>query len=196
MGPVEAAFGDYLILAKELNRLIKAKERVPDSLTRETAKAVVRVADAYCRPGNWPEWDGDSLGRPTEPFPLTLARTMRVNVASLLGGHKPTWMRALERRGAPRGHPEMNREKAIAVAYRKAAASGLVRDKSPAKTIATAFGVERQGVQKWVREQPDATPDLFGWRTEEEARTALAKAAHSYSEWGRAPRIRRPHGKR
>ncbi len=73
-GPVNAAFADYLILAKEFNRLVSARAGVPDSLTRKIAIVAAKVADAYCRPENWPERNSNSLGLPLEPMSLVWRR--------------------------------------------------------------------------------------------------------------------------
>jgi hypothetical protein len=194
---VAAALGSFLRLESEFKRLVDAKKPVPRSLIRDTTQAARRAALAYCRPDNWSDRDLDRTGPPVEHFPWALAWDMARNLEILAAGHIPRWMRHLQRRGAPRGHPDMNRDKAVAVAYRTAATLGLVRDRSPVRTIQQAYGgVSKQAVQKWMAEYAHATPDAFGWRTEEDARTALEGSGRRYSESGRAPGIRRPGGKR
>jgi hypothetical protein len=193
--PVAQAWSQYQALADRYNQLIQRREPVPDDMVRDLVYLAGQVAAAYSLESNWPERSREDWGVPREHFPPALAQHVARNLLILGHGDLPSWVGALRRRGAPKGHPAMEQDILTAVMYRKAADKGWVRDKTPVKTIADAYGVSRQAVQKWVDARAHASPQSLNFKTEEEIRAAFEAAAARYREWGRAPGIMRPHGK-
>ena len=106
---IEEALEMHFRDAKEFNSLVGG--RVPYEVLRDLHVSALLVLNGYCRKDNWND------GRPIIPIPPEMALDLAEDIDSVLGGHIPSWMLHMQRRGAPKRYPAMMRDIETAVLY-------------------------------------------------------------------------------
>jgi hypothetical protein len=193
---IDSALAEYFKAANTYNYLLSSKVMVPENVVRECAYWMMRFLYVYNQPENW-----ISENTPRVAIPPQLADDIARNLQMVLSGHIPQWMLHLQKQGAPQAHPRMAAGIGVAVAYKKFAASGAIKDSHSTKTVAKLYGVSTRGVQNWMKEYPFCEPaDFFPHAGNEADRAAqiaaeLPRAAATYREWGRGAANPRPFGK-
>ena len=150
---IEEALEMYSRAAEEFNSLLGGL--VPYEVVRDLRVSALLVLHGYCRKDNWND------GRPIITIPRGMALDLAEDIASVLGGHIPTWMLHMQRRGAPKRYPAMVRDIETAVLYHALRVRGIIEDRTPTKTVAHKLGVSRRAVQQWIDE---ASPRIFRTR--------------------------------
>ena len=138
---IEEALKLYYKAAEEYNSLLGGW--VPYEVVRDLHVSIVLVLQGYRRKDNWND------GRPIITIPPEMALDLAEDIASVLGGHIPSWMLHMQRRGAPKRYPAMVRDIETAVLYHTLSERGIIEDRTPTKTVADKFGVSRRAVQQW-----------------------------------------------
>ena len=193
---VKKAVDQYLAVAKTFNSLVLNRQPVHSQSVREPAWWAMMVLYGYCLPSNWA-----ADGRPIVALPMELAHDIARNIQLVLAGHIPRWMTHLIKKGASETHPAISLRIGLAVAYKKLCDAGLLKDRTPTKTIARMYGVTRRAVQTWMKQYCFAEPSLWFPEAVDEAEraklieAALPETAAFYKDWGRAPANPRPFGK-
>ena len=143
---IEEALELYSRFEEEFNSLLGGS--VPYEVVLNLRVSALLVLYGYCRKDNWND------GRPIIPIPPGMALDLAEDIDSTLGGHIPSWMLHMQRRGAPKRYPAMMRDIETAVLYHALSERGIIKDRTPTKTVADKFGVTRRAVQKWIDETP------------------------------------------
>lgn len=120
---------------------------------------------------------GDKFDR---SLPLDLFKIISNFAADMAVGNLPGPIRDVAERGRGGIGPREQRHIDIASAYIQAAKRGELVDRSPVKTVADAYGVARQTVQRWAKR--DVSGHEFSARS---LPARLEIAAKTYSEGGR-----------
>jgi hypothetical protein len=141
---IEEALEIYYRAAKEYNSLLGGL--VPYEVVRDLFVSVLLVLNGYRSKDNWND------GRPIITIPPEMALDLAENIASALGGHIPSWMLHMKKRGAPKRYPAMVRDIETAVLYHTLSERGIIEDLTPTKTVADKFGVSRRAVQQWIEQ--------------------------------------------
>jgi hypothetical protein len=150
---IEEALEMYSRAAEEFNSLLGGG--VPYEVVLNLRISALLVLRGYCHKDNWND------GRPIITIPRGMALDLAEDIDSVLGGHIPTWMLHMQRRGAPKRYPAMVRDIETAVLYHALSVRGIIEDRTPTKTVADKFGVSRRAVQQWIDE---ASPRIFRTR--------------------------------
>ena len=156
---IEEALELYSRAAKVYNSLLG--RWVPYEVVLHLRLSALLVLNGYCRKDNWND------GRPIIPIPPGMALDLAEDIDSVLGGHIPSWMLHMQRRGAPKRYPAMERDIETAVLYHTLSGRGIIEDRNPTKTVAGKFGVSRRAVQQWIDQIPQSIfrtrfPDCVG----------------------------------
>jgi len=150
---IEEALELYSRAAKVYNSFLG--RWVPYEVVLRLRLSALLVLNGYCRKDNWND------RRPIIPIPPGMALDLAEDIDSVLGGHIPSWMLHMQRRGAPKRYPAMVRDIETAVLYHALSERGIIEDRTPTKTVADKFGVSRRTVQQWRKE---TSPRIFRTR--------------------------------
>jgi hypothetical protein len=193
---ITEALEKYFSAARRFNALIEQQCQVADGVVREYAFWAMMVLYTYRLPSNWTH---DK--QPRVPIPVELTDDIARNIQMVLSGHIPKWMLHIRKAGAPPAHSRMIEDIGVAVAYKKLADAGQIKDRHSTKTITEAYGVTPKAVQNWMKEYSYAEPtDFFPAAAGDEERAMaiaeqLPKSGDFYRKWGRSPKTQRPFGK-
>jgi hypothetical protein len=193
---ITEALEKYFNAARCFNALIAQQCQVGDNLVRECAYWAMMVLYTYRLPSNWTHEK-----QPRVPIPVELTDDIARNIQMVLAGHIPQWMLHIQKPGAPPAHPRMVEDIGVAVAYKKLADGGQIKDRQSTKKISDLYGVSRKAVQKWLKEHSYIESSYFFQNAENDETRAnliadeLPRAAERYRQWGRGPSNQRPFGK-
>lgn len=187
----------YFQRAQEVNRKVNAREPIGSEQVRDLAWVTALVLRAYCLPSNW---HGEYGTNPVTPLPPQLVADIARQIQIICGGHIPVWMLHMQKRGAPPIDPRIREWQGIAVAYVKLCKSGSIFDRSPSKTVADAYGIDRKSVQNWVNTLQAEPMHFFPNAGAEKSRAEMIEmrmreCGSLYRLWGPAPKNARPFGK-
>jgi hypothetical protein len=141
---IEEALKLYYRFAEEFNSLLPGG--VPYEVLLNLRVSALLVLQGYRRKDNWND------GRPIIPIPPEMALDLAEDIDSVLGGHIPRWMLHMQKRGAPKHYPAMERDIETAVLYHALSERGIIEDRTPTKTVADKFRVSRRTVQQWIEQ--------------------------------------------
>jgi hypothetical protein len=157
----------------------------PREINRAYWHAVADVFAAYTTVEN-----GVRTGKMSEAFPPNIAIVMKGILEYLLAGKMPEPFEDLLSQGTPRAGPSEVRDKRNAALYMEAVRSGLIKDRSPNKSVREAYGVVESTVRSWANEY---TGRLANWNQEWAMETRaliieknMRKSGRRYSQAGRS----------
>ena len=99
---IEEALEMYYRAAEEFNSLLPGL--VPYEVVLALRVSALLVLNGYCHKDNWND------GRPIITIPRGMALDLAEDIDSVLEGHIPRWMLHMQKRGAPKRYPAMERD--------------------------------------------------------------------------------------
>ena len=167
------------VMAAENNGGSHSREDVENCMT-----AFEFVMRTYCLPTNWID------GSPIEPLPVEAAFIVAEQLSYICAGKLPAPIALMIRAGTPAVGPQESRDIAMAVVFRKAVTAGLIKNRTPSKTLAEHFGVTTKTVRRWVHDSIAELSDFFPEAQSEQARAdmiadEMPKAGIRYRQAGR-----------
>lgn len=173
--------------AKRWDKYLKAGSNPPPEIIRDVYSYTELVFRAYCLPDNWPNPDGP----PREFLSIRFVLSITNDISYLGKGVLPDSIRFAIVKNRPVAGFHETKDIALAVAYIEAAKEVLTSDKSPIKTVATAYEVDRSTVHRWRRNMSWVTPKDFYQNAKKAEHGSLLKegmlaAAERYRIAGRS----------
>ena len=177
----------YEDFARKLRLAHKPDEPFPAKELNDWSDALELLLSCYALPENWSE-----AGEPKHPFPIVIAKLFLTQLKYLKAGQLTEPWSWFIRQGRHGMGPDELTDIGKAVAYIKAAWSGLVVDKASRATVAKAFSVTERTVTRWGNKNFDwVEPDDFfygstGPELSQKLGSAMREAGKRYQELGRS----------
>jgi hypothetical protein len=154
---------------------------------REFWGAVALVLYCYNHPANWPTgYNDDAMSdHPRFAIPVTLAHILAEQAAYLqVGTVNDLFKDVRSEHGTSASGPLEGRDKAVAVAYVRAAQDGLIKDDDPKKSVHEAFRIGKSTLDNWISAKPRIMADMFG--PPETLERLFQESAARYRDKGRS----------
>lgn len=165
--PVADAFFIFQDRAALWDRYVRAGETPPLEVMRDVFACAELVLRIYI----------SKSSQSGESFPITLAHLIANQIKYIAVGKLPNPIEALTGRGPPGVGFHEGRDRAIAVAYIKAARAGLINDSAPVTTVCRCYGVTDGAARKWQRKYDFVEiADFYPGVTDSERASLLVKA--------------------
>ena len=160
---------------------------------RRLWESVLVVLKAYTAETNRNPDAADGDRDRLQQFPTEVAERLIGALGEILAGTRPSPFDGLAKRGASTYGPRVMDAINTAVLYANAAHAGIVKDRSPQKTICREFGIQPRTYMDWRKQADSETTDPKRWRPDDDdpslrdrtLRNALSRAAQVYTKLGR-----------
>ena len=133
----------------------------------------------------WCHGDIGAKGGPTiDPLPQEMAFALQIWFRNIIYGFSNPYTTPIKStKGGGKGwHPDQYEAIADAVCYLKYADAGIVKDKTPFKTIQQYYGVSRDTVKNWKNDEQFDYIRIFEDRTHEELKKRIEFGGNFYKQ--------------
>ncbi len=128
-------------------------------------------------------WFGDV---PLKHLPADITLIVSKLFGTLAVGNIPDPIADCAKKGRTKPGPSERRDVEIAVAYVKAAKSGMLNDRAPIANVAASYDVHRRTVQGWQASHPDIDPVAVAHGHPEFLERLMKGAGKRYRHAGRS----------
>jgi hypothetical protein len=129
---IEEALELYYRAAEEFNSLLGGS--VPYEVVRDLRVSALLVLHGYRHKDNWND------RRPIITIPPEMALDLAEDIDSVLRGHIPSWMLHMQRRGAPKRYPAIDRDIETAVLYHALSERGIIETEPQPRPLPISLG--------------------------------------------------------